>query len=187
MLQSTIKNGGKALRLIPLDDMADKLPMDPTYLSISEFLENEYNLPDDKISPVHLADSIESFCNQVLIEVKRIKPGKNVDLLYEVSDIKTWAYLGLYFSNKLRASVEYKRFKISRDEKNLQKAIEWLTTANSYWHSLVEVTTPVYKPVQLTHYCENDKEFAEVFFHWSKVEGEVKAELDWLKGQKGNK
>ena len=187
MLQSTIKNGGKALRLIPLDDMADKLPMDPTYLSISEFLENEYNLPDDKISPVHLADSIESFCNQVLLEVKRIKPGKNVDLLYEVSDIKTWAYLGLYFSNKLRASVEYKRFKISRDEKNLQKAIEWLTTANSYWHSLVEVTTPVYKPVQLTHYCENDKEFAEVFFHWSKVEGEAKAELDWLKGQKGNK
>ncbi len=187
MLQSTIKNGGKALRLISLDDMADKLPMDPTYLSISEFLENEYNLPDDKISPVHLADSIESFCNQALLEVKRIKPGKNVDLLYEVSDIKTWAYLGLYFSNKLRASVEYKRFKISRDEKNLQKAIEWLTTANSYWHSLVEVTTPVYKPVQLTHYCENDKEFAEVFFHWSKVEGEVKAELDWLKGQKGNK
>jgi hypothetical protein len=187
MLQSTIKNGGKALRLIPLDDMADKLPMDPTYLSISEFLENEYNLPDDKISPVHLADSIESFCNQALLEVKRIKPGKNVDLLYEVSDIKTWAYLGLYFSNKLRASVEYKRFKISRDEKNLQKAIEWLTTANAYWHSLVEVTTPVYKPVQLTHYCENDKEFAEVFFHWSKVEGEVKAELDWLKGQKGNK
>ncbi|MBN2610568.1 MAG: hypothetical protein JXB00_03350 [Bacteroidales bacterium] len=187
MLQSTIKNGGKALRLIPLDDMADKQPMDPTYLSISEFLENEYNLPDDKISPVHLADSIESFCNQALLEVKRIKPGKNVDLLYEVSDIKTWAYLGLYFSNKLRASVEYKRFIISHDEKDLQKAIDWLTIANAYWHSLVEVTTPVYKPVELTHYCENDKEFAEVFFHWSKVEGEVKAELDWLQGQKGNK
>jgi len=103
-----------------------------------------------------------------------------VDLLYEVSDIKAWANLGLYFSNKLRAAVEYKRYKTSNDDKDLKKAIEWLTKASTDWSELVEVTTQVYKPVPLTHFCENDKEFEELYFHWSIVEKEVNAELDWL-------
>lgn len=170
----------KALKLISLSEMADKLPMEPAYLSIEDFLANEKNVPKDKVSPFHLADSLEKICNEALKDVKGIIPSKNVDLLYEVSDIKAWANLGLYFSNKLRAAVEYKRYKTSNNKEDLQKAIEWLTKANKYWHSLVEVTTPVYKPVPLTHYCENDPQYAQVLFHWSKVEEEVKDELNWL-------
>jgi hypothetical protein len=98
-----------------------------------------------------------------------------------VSDIKAWANLGLYFSNKLRAAVEYKRFKTSNDKKDLDKSIEWLTQATENWHSLVEVTDPVYKPVPLTHFCENEGEPKDLQFHWSIVEKEVKAELEWLK------
>ena len=173
----------KALKLISLNDMSEQTPMEPAYLSIADFLANENNVPKDKISPLHLSDSLESVCIQALKDVKRIKAGRNVDLLYEVSDIKAWANLGIYFSNKLRAAVEYKRFKLSKNVKDHNKAIEYLTKATSNWHSLVEVTKPVYKPVPLTHFCENDKEFAQELFHWSIVEDEVKAELDWLKNQ----
>ena len=180
MLGSVQIDKKKALKLISLNEMADKLPMEPAYMSIAEFLANEHNIPIGKVSPFYLADSLETICKQALKDVKGITPGKNVDLLYEVSDIKAWSNLGLYFSNKLRAAVEYKRYKISKNEKDLQKAIGWLTTANQYWHSLVEVTTPVYKPVPLTHYCENDPQYAQVLFHWSKVEAEVKEELNWL-------
>jgi hypothetical protein len=183
LLHSVRIDGKKALKLISLEDMAKKVPMEPDYLSIDEFLKNENNLPKDKISPIHLADSVESFCNQALSDVKKIKPGKNVDLLYEVSDIKAWAHLGLYFSNKMRAAVEYKRYKTSNDKKDLDKAIEWLTKASADWSKLVEVTTPVYEPVPLTHFCENDPEYSEDLFHWSKVEKEVNEELDWLKNQ----
>ena len=181
MLRSVIIDNKKSLKLISLDDMAEKMPMEPAYLSIAEFLANENNVGVGRISPFHLADSLESICAQALNDVKGIKAEKNVDLLYEVSDIRAWANLGLYFSNKLRAAVEYKRYKTSNDEKDLQKAIEWLTKASAAWSELVEVTTLVYKPVPLTHFCENAPENAETLFHWSKVEGEVKAELDWLK------
>ena len=184
MLHTVVKDNKKSLKLISLDDMAEKMPMEPAYLSIAEFLAKENNVPKGKISPIHLADSIESICNQALKGVNRIQAGKNVDLLYEVSDIKAWANLGLYFSNKLRAAVEYRRFKTSNDEKDLKKAIEWLTKATACWHSLVEVTSPVYKPVPLTHFCENDKEFEELYFHWSIVEKEVSDELNWLKSLK---
>jgi hypothetical protein len=87
----------------------------------------------------------------------------------------------------LRAAVEYKRFKTSNDVKDLEKSIEWLTKATEKWHALVEATTPVYKPVPLTHFCENEEEAKDQEFHWSIVETQVKEELDWLKSlQNGN-
>ena len=180
-LYSTNIDKKKVQKLIPLTDMAGKNPMEPAYLSIADFLTSENNVPSGKITPYHLADSLENICNQALDDVNGIKTGKNVDLLYEVSDIKAWSYLGLYFSNKLRAAVEYKRFIASNDKKDLDKSIEWLTKATENWHALVKVTTPVYKPVPLTHFCENDPEYQEELFHWSIVENEVVDELEWLK------
>ncbi|MBV5348095.1 hypothetical protein JZU61_00230, partial [bacterium] len=174
----------KVQKLIPLTDMADKVPMDPAYMSIADFLATENNIPQRKISPLHLADSVERICNQVIKELSTIKVDKNVDLLYEVSDMKAWANLGFYFSNKLRAAVEYKRYKASKDKKHLANAISWLTKATTSWHNLVVVTTPVYKPVELTHFCENEGEPKDLKFHWSIVEKEVKAELEWLKSLK---
>jgi hypothetical protein len=187
MLRGVQIDKKKALKLISLNEMADKLPMEPAYMSIADFLANENNIPLGKVSPFYLADSLETICKQALTDVKGIMAGKNVDLLYEVSDIKAWSNLGLYFSNKLRAAVEYKRYTISKNENDIQKAIKFLTTATQYWHSLVEVTAPVYKPVPLTHYCENDPQYAQVLFHWSKVEAEVKDELAWLKNLNSKK
>jgi hypothetical protein len=187
MLQSVMIDKKKVQKLISLEDMAEKIPMEPDYLCIADFLANENNVPKGKISPFHLADSLETICNQALRDAKRIMSGNNVDLLYEVSDIKAWANLGLYFSNKMRAAVEYKRFKTSHDKKSLDKAIEWLTIASAGWHTLVEVTTPVYKPVPLTHFCENAPEFKELYFHWSIVEDQMKAELAWLRSMSGEK
>jgi hypothetical protein len=110
--------------------MAEKVPMEPAYMSIADFLATENNVPKGKISPYHLADSLEKICNQTLKDVKGIRTGSNVDLLYEVADMKAWANLGLYFSNKLRAAVEYKRFKTSNDKKDLDRAISLLNQSN---------------------------------------------------------
>ena len=131
-----------------------------------------------------LADSVEVFCKKALSEIKVIQPGNNVDLIYEIADIKAWAHLGLYFSNKLRAAVEYKRFLTSKDEKALQKSIAWLTAANGSWHNLVEVTQPVYQPVLLTHLMWNEDGRN---FHWSIIEKQVNEELNWLKSLNTNK
>jgi hypothetical protein len=128
-----------------------------------------------------LADSLETICCKVLKDISTIKVDNIVDLRYEVADMKAWANLGLYFSNKLRAAVEYKRFKASNNKKDLDNSIAGLTKATANWHSLVEVTSPVYQPVPLTHFCENEEESKEQKFHWSIVETQVKEELDWLK------
>ena len=181
MLHSANVNKKKGMKLISLDEIANKNPMEPKYLSIDDFLKNENAQPKNKITPLHLADSLEIECKQALKEVSTVVTSKNTDLLYEVSDIRAWAHLGYYFSNKLRAAVAYKRFKQTNNKENLQQAINYLTTATANWHDLVLVTSPVYQPVPLAHFTENDPAFNEVNFHWSIVEKEVVAELDWLK------
>lgn len=184
LLSVTREDGKRYLRLIPLTKMASQDPLDPFYMSISEFLATETDPEQEMINPVQLADSLDSFCLQAIDETKEISIGDNVDLRYEVSDIQAWANLGMYFSNKLRAAVEYSRFLSSGNPEDLDRAIHFLETAVQYWLTLVEVTEPVYDPVPLVHYYRNNVE--EEIFHWSLIEDEVVKELDWLKSLRTN-
>lgn len=166
------------VRLISLQQMSEKQPMETTYMSISEFLENGGKPVSGKISPVQLADSLESFCLTALKTVETIKTEGNVDLLYEVSDIQAWSWLGLYFSDKLRAAIDYKKFLNSGENTDHQNAVHWLEKATENWKRVVQVTKPVYQPMPLMHFT-HDREGE--YFHWSVVEEEVIGELDWLK------
>jgi hypothetical protein len=163
--------------LIPLAEMGGKIPMDPGFMGIKEFLAGGFAENRGKVTPIQLADSMNSFCRAALKEVEKVKPESNGDLLYEVSDIRTWAYLGLYFSNKLRAAIEYQKYRDSGDIHSHTNAVAWLEQAVENWRKVVEITEPIYKPMPLIHYNANNREY----FHWSKVEAEVQEELKWLR------
>ncbi|MCA1761068.1 MAG: hypothetical protein LC658_14975, partial [Bacteroidales bacterium] len=166
------------VKLISLEQMSDKQPMEPAFMSINEFLENGELPVAGKISPVELADSVESFCLKALEQMETVEPAGNIDLLYEVSDIKTWACLGLYFSNKLRAAVDYKKYVNSGENTHHQNAVHWLEKATENWKQAVMVTEPVYQPMPLMHFTHDR---GGEHFHWSVVEKEVLDELKWLK------
>jgi hypothetical protein len=166
------------VKLISLHQMSDKQPMEPSYMSINEFLKNGEMSVAGKISPVELADSLESFCLKALKNMETIEPSGNVDLLYEVSDIKAWASLGLYFSNKIRAAIDYKKYQSTGEKAYLQNAVNWLEKAVESWKQVVLVTEPVYQPMPLMHFTHGR---SGEHFHWSAVEREVQDELLWLK------
>lgn len=169
------------VKLIPLAEMAAKQPMEPAYLSIQEFLANGENPVEGKITPLQLADSVETFCLKALADVENIEPGKNTDLLYEVADIRAWSHLGLYFSGKLRAAVNYQKYVNTGEKEFHQKAVQNLEKAAENWRELVTITEPVYQPMSLMHYTHNG---GNRYFHWSMVEKEVIDELEWLKNLK---
>lgn len=166
------------IKLISLQQMSEKQPMEPSFMSITEYLENGEMPVAGKISPIQLADSIESFCLNALKTVETIEPAGNVDLQYEVSDIKTWACLGLYFSKKLRSAIGYKKYLNTGEKTELQNAIQWLEKATENWKQVVQLTEPVYQPMPLMHYTHNG---GNKYFHWSVVENEVIMELNQLK------
>ena len=171
-------DGPRAVKLLSLQTLANKQPMDPRYIGIPEFLDTGKKDMPDKITPVQLADSIFSFCTQALKEVEPIDPKENVDLIHEKTDIQAWAYLGLYFSNKLKSAISYQEFINFKDNKYLQESILWLEKASNDWDKLVEVTKPVYKPVPIPH---KGYRVDSNLFHWSIVQEEVEEELNWLK------
>ncbi len=171
--------GPPVVKLLSLSTLCNKEPMDPSYMSVKEYLQEERNT-GAHITPIELADSIDSFCMKALYDVEKIDPKENIDLLYEVSDIKAWSYLGMYFSNKLRAAVSYQKFLNTADAEDFNQAVGWLEKATDHWKNLVTVTTPVYKPVPLIHKGYNG---GDEIFHWSIVQQEVEDELEWLKNQ----
>ncbi len=166
-----------SVKLISLKTLAERPPLEPDYISVADYVADTAACPD-RISPVQLADSVELFCKKALRDVAAIDPGDDVDLLYEVSDIKAWAYLGLYFSNKLRAAVEYKAYRVHGDESNIRRAVRLLETATEQWSELVKTTQAVYDPVPMMGVDYNTD---LKVFHWSMYEKQVQDELIWLK------
>jgi hypothetical protein len=159
--------------------MSEKQPMEPTYMSIREFLENGGKLPfPGRFRRLNWPIPSNHSALTALKTVETIKTSGNVDLLYEVSDIQAWAWLGLYFSDKLRAAIDYKKFLNSGANTDHQNAVRWLEKATENWKRVVQVTKPVYQPMPLMHFT-HDREGE--YFHWSVVEEEVIGELDWLK------
>jgi hypothetical protein len=126
MMTTISRDGKKSFELISLRVLANRTPMDPDYISIHDFLANESNVDNGKVTPIQLADSLTLLCKEAIDDVKHINVKNDADLRYEVVDIKSWSYLGLYFSNMLRAGVEYRRFLLSNDKNDLNNAIEWL-------------------------------------------------------------
>lgn len=160
------------MRVFPLEVLATKIPMDPKLMGIQEFLDGAH-ADGRPITPIHLADSVEAFCNDALSIVSAVDTGDNVDLVYEVSDIRAWAYLGISFANRLRAAVEYAQFVRTGNEKNKEAAIALLSKSLENWDDLVRITEPVYDPVPLVHHNENEG----ALFHWSSYRNEIKDEI----------
>ena len=175
-LLSSMGNKGK-MKLLSIAQMCKKQPMDSTYLSIKDYLTLDSKSVEGKISPLAMADSIDSFCGKAIEEVIDIKARNNNNLLYEVSDIRAWAHLGMYFSNKLRAAVVYQKYLNNGNNEFHEQSIDWLEKANVHWHEVVNITTPIYKPMPLQHYSREENKY----FHWSMIEDEVNEELEWLK------
>lgn len=170
--------GYRLMRLISLKDLARKTPMDPSYMSIDQFIDNGLVEEAGKLSPAHLADSLEVLCQSALDGVKGIDSSGNTDLMYEVTDIKAWSYLGKYYAAKLRAAISYRLYQRTGDKKYLSESSGVLEQGVKEWRTLVELTEPVYKPVPLVHMGESRNE--QNLFHWSIVEEQVLSELDEL-------
>ena len=126
-----------------------------------------------------MADSIESFCLRAIGLVSSVQTGENTDLMYEKTDILTWANLGLYFSHKLRSAVDYHQFVISQEPDYHAKAVSHLEEASKCWEKVASLTTELYKEVPLQHYNRNK----DKYFHWNKLFEAVEAEREWLKNQ----
>jgi hypothetical protein len=106
-------------------------------------------------------------------------------LTVELVDAQAWAYLSLYFAEKLRSAVAYKRFLDDGAPDQGRKAVQSLRKAVGHWEALAAATEPVYVEMPLANIYRFEGETAVAgedtrTFHWKKLLPAVVAELNRL-------
>jgi hypothetical protein len=171
---------GDSTKYISVDRLIEQPAMAGEYVSVKEYVEktlNGENFVETRVTPPELANMLEKDNGKALQLIQDIDINGNTSLMYEVADIKIWAYLGLHLAEKLRGAVALQTF---RKNGSLQdNAVEHLKKALDYWDKVVEITRPIYKDMRLTHYnhnffTANDNNW----FHWALIRDEVARDVD---------
>ena len=175
----------KSVDYISVDRQINQPPLDTDYVSIANYVKTINtggSFKPDKITPPVLAALLRQDCDKALSLVKTIDYGKNNSLMYEVSDVKVWANLGLYFSWKTKGGLALQKYRTTGHPEDKQSAIKYLQKALHYWDVVVAITHPIYKDMPLTHYSEQNgvrtKENRYLTFHWKKIRPAVANDVE---------
>jgi hypothetical protein len=86
---------GEETHYIGVDALINQPTMDPDYVSVADFVKTtRAATPSDQRNHARqLADSLERDCRAALNLVRHIDVRKDASLMYEVADVKTWAWL----------------------------------------------------------------------------------------------
>ena len=173
---------------ISVDRQINQPVLDPNYVSVKEFVEKTLQnqvLENHKITPPKFADSLKNNCLKALDLVKNIDIYKNQTLKYEVADVKIWANLGLYYSEKTRGAVALQMFRKNGENKFKLEAVSFLENALSYWDEVIKISSPLYNDMPLVHFCEDKnlskEELNAKRFHWKNMQNEVAKDIEIAK------
>ncbi len=168
---------------ITVEQLVKRSPLEPDYLSIPDFValtQQGTAIPEGKISPLALADSMETAGQRVRQLVQSIDTTKDNALRYEVGDILAWTHLGQYVAEKLRAATALHTYRQTQEPSQKTKAVQHAQRAVAHWEALVNVTQPLYRSVPLVHL--KDQEHQQ--FHWSRYTEAIRQEADAIRSEK---
>ena len=174
----------KSVDYISVDRLIDHPVTDSAYLSVKEYVSRllMHRRDQGRISPFQLAQNLETDCHKALDLVKDIDSHTSIALSFEVSDIRTWAWLGLHFSHQLRGAVFLEMFRRSGKEGFRNAAIKELQRALDDWDQVVKITRPLYNDMPLTHLSEQggvrSPENARLRWHWAMTRAAVARDVE---------
>ncbi len=170
------------MQYISVDRLIDRPPLDPDYVSVADYVAARAAgelFDENAVTPPVLIRKLEEDNHRALEMVADIDTEGNASLLYEVSDVKTWANLGLHFAEKLKGAIALETFRAHGDEAQRQKAVEHMEKALGYWDTVVAITRPLYKDMPLVHnmggsFVRDDSRL----FHWEHIRAEVAEDVE---------
>jgi hypothetical protein len=183
-----LNNDKKRVEYISIDWQIKQPPIDPDYVSVLEYVKaitSGSTFENHRITPPILINMLERDCNKALMLVKQVNINENESLLQEVSDVKAWANLGLYFAEKLKGAVALQTYRVKGGEENKERAVKNLENAWRFWDVVVDITRPLYNDMPLVHLSEQDskpwKENDHLRFHWALLRSDVARDVETAK------
>lgn len=164
---------------ISVNEIIGSTVLDTNLLSIKDFVSGS-GVGTQKISPLQLAKELSDNGNEALNLLNSIST-KNSTVIHEIDDIKTWAYLNLYFSEKLKGGTALQQFRESGDYDQQKESIRHLETALQHWENVVEVTSRYIDEIPLMHlnpkYVNSGNRRPLLKFSWANLKQEVKFDI----------
>ncbi|MFN8345861.1 MAG: hypothetical protein U0X91_12690 [Spirosomataceae bacterium] len=165
---------------ISIDEFIYHETLDPQLLFIPAYVANVLQSQKSaQTSPLTLADSSEKDSQKVLelvADLRKKVTQQSGALTSELDDAATWAYLGLYFAEKLRAGIALELYRQTGDEAQKKKSVELLKIALSHWDNVVALTKNRYLPtphVTTQNYKENF-----TVFSWELLRPQVLRDIE---------
>jgi hypothetical protein len=124
------------------------------YFKFTDRKLNNVSIKDEEITPLELFDNMEENGNralQLITEINQSARKDKVNFNIELNDIKTWSYLSLYFSEKLRGGVCLDEARKTKNKDLQICAIKHLEKAAEHWQQIVNITSEQYQEVSLLH------------------------------------
>ena len=156
---------------ISINDLIANRTLDPTYLSIRDFVSGEPAGPG-LTTPLGLADGLEADGREALELVSSLRSAQAATvgtLACELDDIETWSYLSLYFADKLVAGTALETYRRLGGAEVKAKAVRLLVRAATYWDKVCKLTSAHYVE---TPYVNGDG------FTWEKYRPRVLLDIE---------
>ena len=163
-------------RFLGVEDLIGHPTLDPDYVSIRDYVPGRRagrTPAPDAITPVRLAHQLEADGRRALELLTPLRTTNDPGLAFAVTDAKAWAYLSLYFADKLRGTVAYHAAHTGGDGDEQAAAVEYLTRALASWDELIRVTDPVYRVMPLAHLHHQNR-----LFHWKLLRLQVVRDIE---------
>ena len=169
---------------ISIEELMEHETLDPNLLSIKDYLVDKKSgqLNSDKKNPIQLADELEKDGKAALKLIESIKT-TNTNIQLEKADAQIWAYLSLYFANKLRAGVAFTNFKDNKLATDKKLALKQLKQGLDHWSKLSKIADTYYKPVPHVA-LDSYKKSNQNLFSWSAYLPEVKRDIEIVQNWK---
>jgi len=192
-----VQNGfnDKVSPFISIDELIRHRTLDPTYLSIADYVESvvgngkieeslttlrsSASLRSTSCTPLELAEDLEKDGSRALELVSSLSPKARQSLptlRCEIADVQAWAYLSLYFADKLRAGVALETHRKTKVVKEQKKAVALLEDAARHWNEIIAVTKQHYNSVPAVQ-LSRSRDGHKAVFSWEKYRDQVERDI----------
>ncbi len=165
---------------ISVDEIIGTVTLDTALISISDYVAGNYS-GSGKTNPLQLADELEKNGNSALEILSKISTSDPA-LNYEIDDIKTWATLSLYFSEKLKGGTALQYFRVTGDPAKQKESIQHLESALAYWEKIGSITQKYIDDIPLLHlgdrFNNGGNKRTLTRFSWSELTVEVRRDIE---------
>jgi hypothetical protein len=172
----------KVSAFISIDELIRHETLDPTYVSISDYVDavvSDKQIEQSLLTPLELAEDLEKDGKKALELVESLgnSAAQNVNTFdCEIEDVQAWAYLSLYFADKLRAGVALETFRKTKVKVQQTKSVALLESAARRWAKLVEVTKQHYNPIPAVQLSRSQND-PDAVFSWERYSDQVKRDI----------